>query len=111
MNEYYEDNVESPFEVEKSLQQFEKEKQTNDLVEEILELSMALSQYQINFEDLEKYSPKHRDTRENLVEMADRFVTDDDCVAQFLRKKQFPTTLFVKNTGYRAKQLSVIENI
>ena len=96
--------TENPYyEVEQSLQQFEKEKQASNLVEEILELSEELALYNIQFEELEKYSPKHKDTRTSLFEMAEHFIQEEECVSQFLGKKQFPTTLFVNKTGYKVK--------
>ncbi len=99
------DLVQTSYEVEHSLQNYEKEKQKSDLVEEILELSEELQKYQINFEELEKYSPKHKDTRESLFELVERFVADEECVNQFIQKRQFPTTMFVKKTGYKVKTI------
>ncbi|RXJ01775.1 RNA polymerase sigma-I factor [Anaerobacillus alkaliphilus] len=100
-----EGNLQTNYEVEQSLQRYEKEKQANDLVEEILELSEELEKYQINFEELEKFSPKHKDTRESLFELVERFVEDQECVEQFIKKRQFPTTMFVKKTGYKVKTI------
>lgn len=99
------DEKERSLEISQSLERHERVTQTNNLVEEILELSAALSTYQISFEELEKFSPKHKDTRENLFELVDRFVDDEECVQQFLKKKQFPATLFIEKTGYKLKTI------
>ncbi|MFN7251884.1 MAG: RNA polymerase sigma-I factor [Anaerobacillus sp.] len=104
-NEHDEENFQSQYEVEHSLKNYEKELQANSLVEEILELSEALSRFQIKFEDLEKFSPKHKDTRERLFEIADVFIEDEDFIDQLLHKKKFPTTSFVKKTDYNVKTI------
>lgn len=88
-----------------SIDEFQRTEQTNELVEEILELSEALSRYKISFEELEKYSPKHNDTRNTLTEIAETFCKDEECVTYFIKKKQLPTTLFSKKTGYRLKTI------
>jgi RNA polymerase sigma factor len=105
LNDHDEENVVSHLEIEQSLQLYEREKQANELVEEILELSEVLSHYQIKFEELEKFSPKHKDTRESLYELVERFIEDGECVSQLLHKRQFPTTTFVKKTGYKVKTI------
>lgn len=74
-----------------------------ELAEEIIELDQALAAYQISFEELEDYSPKHRDTRNELLQMAQSFLKDDECVDQLLKKKRLPIKLFCKKTGYRPK--------
>lgn len=92
-------------EKDQSLLEYERSIQTSNLVEEILELSEALKSFQIEFEELEKYSPKHKDTRESLMELAATFTDDVECVQQFLKKRQFPATLFIKKTGYKLKTI------
>lgn len=104
-HDHDEENIQSAYEVKQSLQLYEKERQTSNLVEEILELSAELNKYQIKFEELEKFSPKHKDTRENLFELVEKFVEDEECVSQFLQKRVFPTTAFVKKTGYKVKTI------
>lgn len=97
------EEIENKFEVEQSLKQYEKAIQTSLLVEEILELSEELSHYQIAFEELEKFSPKHSDTREMLLDMATELVNCEQCLTYFLEKKQIPVTLFTERTTYKRK--------
>ncbi len=105
LNDENEGASKNNYEIAQSIDQFQKAKQTNDLVEEILELSEALSHYKISFEELEKFSPKHKDTRFSLIEIADAFCNDEECVTYFLKKRQLATTLFSKKTGYRVKTI------
>lgn len=98
-------NPHSNYEVIKSMEEYQKKEQSNNLVEEILELNEALSNYQISFEELEKYSPKHKDTRETLTKLADTFCEDEEFVYIFKKKKKLPVTLFSKRTGYKIKTI------
>lgn len=93
------------YEVAHSIDEFQRSEQANDLVEEILELSEALSHYKISFEELEKFSPKHKDTRQSLFEMTDAFCEEEEFVHIFLTKKQLPVTMFSKKTGYKVKTI------
>jgi RNA polymerase sigma factor len=92
-------------EIEKSLETYQVSAQSSELVEEILELDQSLSQYGISFEELEDVSPKHKESRYTLMEMAKEFIEDEELVHHFTTKHRFPTTLFTKKTGYSAKTI------
>lgn len=92
-------------EVDQAVESYHQSIRTSDLVEEILELDQALAAYQISFEELEHYSPQHRDTRQSLIEMAAAFVKDQECVQSLIKKKNFPMTLFVEKTVYKQKTM------
>lgn len=92
-------------EIEKSLESHQVSAQSSELVEEILELDQSLSQYGISFEELEGASPKHKETRYTLMEMAEEFIKSEDLVHHFIKKHRFPTTLFTKKTGHSAKTI------
>lgn len=100
-----EEATQNNYQVAQSIDKFQRAEQTNELVEEILELSEALNRYKISFEELEKFSPKHKDTRRTLTEIAETFCEDEECLSYFLSKRQLPTTLFSKKTGYRLKTI------
>ncbi|WP_284139361.1 MULTISPECIES: RNA polymerase sigma-I factor [unclassified Virgibacillus] len=91
------------YDVEKSMDTYQQSMEEEDLVEEILELNEVLHQYDIAFEELERYSPKHRDTRYMLQQLVGEFLVYQDLVAEFKQKKQLPVTLFLKRTGYKRK--------
>jgi RNA polymerase sigma factor len=92
-------------ETQKSMESYHRSLQSKDLVEEILELSEILNQYDILFENLEKYSPKHQDTRKNLLEMAEQFLQQPELVEELKRKRRFPIKDFIHKTGYHPKTI------
>ncbi|MFV8827700.1 RNA polymerase sigma-I factor [Alkalihalobacterium sp. APHAB7] len=99
------DTLTSNFENDQAIGKYEEMVQSNDLVDEILELDQKLSEYKISFEELEHYSPKHEDTRLSLFEMVADFLNDDELVESLVRKKQLPIGPFSKKTVYKRKTL------
>jgi RNA polymerase sigma factor len=100
-----EEDVSTEQENEKSLEQYEKQVQTTELVEEIMELDAALQQYQIAFEELEHYSPKHSDTRMSLFNLATLIAGDRECIDTLQIKKKLPISTIVKKFGFKKKTL------
>lgn len=90
-------------EIEQAVRDYQVKVKSTELVDEILELEQQLHEYDIGFEELEKVSPKHRDTRETVHQIVDDFMKDKECMNELVRKKRFPTTLFVKKSGYHHK--------
>jgi RNA polymerase sigma factor len=95
----------SEAEIEHSLQSFQASNEKDDLIHEILELDASLQDFNIKFEELEDCSPKHRDTRDALNEMATHFIHLKTLTDAFAGKKKFPVSAFVKQTGYRIKTI------
>ncbi|MBW4838588.1 MAG: RNA polymerase sigma-I factor [Paenibacillaceae bacterium] len=60
----------SPLEVASSLEIFEREQAAEALAEELQLYDVTLQQYGIDLEELEDGSPKHRDTRTQLIRIA-----------------------------------------
>lgn len=100
-----EESDQNKYDITISMEDFQRKQQSTNLIEEILELSEALRNYTIEFEELEHYSPKHKDTRETLTKLVSTFCEDDECVHLFITKKQMPTTLFSKKFGYTVKTI------
>ena len=93
------------YEIQNSVDSYHQTVQEYELVEEILELNEALSLFEVAFEELEHFSPKHRDTRDNLFEMANSFIQYSDLVEIFNKKKRLPASAFVKKSGYHLKTI------
>ncbi|SHG64073.1 RNA polymerase sigma-I factor [Ornithinibacillus halophilus] len=93
------------YDAEKAMDTYQEEVTKSDLIEEILELSQALEDYKVKFEELEKYSPKHRDTREWIHTLADDFLNYPELVSRFKEKKKLPVTAFIKKTAYKRKNI------
>lgn len=101
-----EDNITlNHHETHKSIESYQINTQSSELVEEILELDKNLSQYNVLFEELEQYSPRHRDTRNQLLTMAAKFADDEECVDLFISKKRLPASLFARKTGCSLKTI------
>ncbi len=88
-----------------SIESYNEAEQTEALVYEILELDQQLKQFDIQFQDLEAASPKHKDTRESLSQLADDFVQQPEWVNALLSNKKFPVNSFIKQTRYHPKQI------
>jgi len=88
-----------------AMELYEKQVQTTELVEEILELDAELSQYQISFEELEQHSPKHKDSRISLFELAALIANDQECTNLLQHKKKLPIKLIMKKFNIKKKML------
>jgi RNA polymerase sigma factor len=93
------------FEIKKSIESYKDTADHMELVDEILELDGQLQQFGLSFEELEEASPKHRDTRLHLMEMARSFIRSRDLVDSILQKKKFPGTAFAQKCGYHIKTI------
>ncbi|GGM42677.1 RNA polymerase sigma factor SigI [Paraliobacillus quinghaiensis] len=93
------------YEIEKSMDSYKQNVQQQELITEILELSELLNDFNVKFEELEKFSPKHRKTQRKLVKIAEDFVQSSTLVETFLKKKRLPVSDFVKEYGYRLKTI------
>ncbi|MBM7603960.1 RNA polymerase sigma factor [Metabacillus crassostreae] len=93
------------FEIEKSVDSYRRSLTSNELVDEIIEFDHALSEFKVSFEELEKHSPKHKDTRKKLYQLSDVFILDAECKHHFFLKKRLPVSLFSKKTGFSKKTL------
>ncbi|HEY9062668.1 MAG TPA: sigma factor [Pseudobacteroides sp.] len=100
-----EDSNLTAIEIEKSIQYYEEKVQNSDLVQEILELEEEISHYDIVFEELESFSPKHKDTKIMIDGMVENFLKDKNLIDELIKKKRFPAALFVKKTGYSVKTI------
>ncbi|QNO15723.1 RNA polymerase sigma-I factor [Alkalicella caledoniensis] len=58
--------------------------------EEIKELAAILREYNINFYDLGEVSPKHKDTRENLISLAKKILENENILHKIYSKKVLP---------------------
>lgn len=100
-----EESYVNSFEVEKSVQSYKKTLYNEELVEEILELDSILSGYDIRFEELENFCPKHKDTREIIDKLVLEFTNDKELVNELNKKKRFPTAVFLKKYKYPKKTI------
>lgn len=95
----------NPYENQKSLESYGVSLESESLVEEILELNEELARFEISFEELEGYCPKHQDTRNTLIKMASAFVREEAWIKELFQKKRFPVSSFTKATKYHPKMI------
>ncbi|MFB9758084.1 RNA polymerase sigma-I factor [Ectobacillus funiculus] len=58
--------------------------------EEIFHFQKVLEEFRISFTDLVSVSPKHSDTREHLIEIAQTIVQDEQMLQELFQKKRLP---------------------
>ena len=73
--------------------------------EEIEEFEDLLADYGINFDDLVKVSPRHRDYRKNLLTAARQLTQTASLMEHLTSKKQLPISELVKASGLKRKTL------
>ena len=89
----------------KSWEVYWEERAAVEREEEIEEFGNLLTSYGVTFDDLVKCSPRHRDTRQNLMRAAWSLVEDCALFEELSHKKKLPLTELEKNTGIRRKNL------
>jgi RNA polymerase sigma factor len=85
-----EDQQEETLEMQVSLTEYIKEMENSNRKEEILHFQKVLAEFKISFADLVKDSPKHRDTREHLIEIAKILTKEEKMVEELFQKKKIP---------------------
>lgn len=78
---------------------------TQIIREEIAELNEILSKYNIDFYHLPNISPKHKDTRENLVYVAKEIVKHKEILDKINKKNVLPIKQVELVTGVKSKTL------
>ncbi|MCD8500733.1 MAG: sigma-70 family RNA polymerase sigma factor [Bacillaceae bacterium] len=74
--------------IEQSVEEYNKQVRSSEIIEEIVGLNYILSNFKISFEQLEKYSPKHSDTREEVMILANQFINNEDLIVTLFKKKK-----------------------
>lgn len=85
-----EDQQEEMVEMQASLTEYMKEMENSNRKEEILHFQSVLDEFKITFVELAKESPKHRDTREHLIEIAKIIIKEEKMIEELFRKKKLP---------------------
>ncbi len=85
-----EDEQEEMLEMQVSLTEYMKEIENGNRKEEILHFQSVLAEFKITFSELAKESPKHRDTREHLIEIVKMIIKEEEMMEELFRKKKLP---------------------
>jgi len=91
---YYDEVPVTAEEIEISVRNYMEKVESSELAGEISEMDSILSEYGIGFEELEASSPRHSDSRRLALRAIKDFLTDEELIYEFIRKKKFPATVF-----------------
>lgn len=87
---YDEETMENTAEVAVVVKQYQDAVHTRNRREETYEYSEKLKEYNLSFYELTKVAPKHRDTRDNAIQIARKLVADDELREYVETKKKLP---------------------
>ena len=77
----------NPLDVEKSIENYQKQVEIKNLKDEIVQYTELLRTFHITFDQLVKQTPKHKDARNNAIKIA-KIVADDPLMMEYLLKKK-----------------------
>lgn len=76
-----------------------------ELKDEIRGLEKRLKEFDITFSDLVKEAPKHRDTREKGIVIAQSIIKDEYLLEEMMKKKCLPTSKLIEKLNITLKIL------
>lgn len=85
-----EDNVVNPIEIHQAMEQYEKQRGTEERRSEILDLTRCLGDFGISFSELVDGSPKHDDSRQTLFGIARKLSAHPELMRIMLTKRMLP---------------------
>ncbi|WBW98218.1 sigma-70 family RNA polymerase sigma factor [Oceanirhabdus sp. W0125-5] len=89
--------------VTQSISEHEKKVENNNRADEISILKDELSKYDISFDTLISASPKHKDTRDHLLNLAFSCAKDDTIVEHIKTKKRLPAKKIIDTFNEKRK--------
>ncbi|MOA07134.1 RNA polymerase sigma factor SigI [compost metagenome] len=86
----------SMIEISSSLEEYNREQLATELAMELLAYDEALQKYGISLEELEDCSPKHRDSRKQMIQVAKHFSEQPDWIEILKKTKRLPIRKMLK---------------
>lgn len=86
----------TPNEIASSLERYDREQSASELAMELLAYDEALQEYGVSLEELEDCSPKHRDTRKQMIQIAKRFSEQPEWLDVLKQTKRLPIKNMLK---------------
>ncbi|MGO4886949.1 RNA polymerase sigma factor SigI [Anaerobacillus sp. MEB173] len=84
------DNLDNLAEVAASVKSHKADVEDEYRREEILHFRDRLQEFKISFSELPEQSPKHKDARENMIQVAKTIIEHEEIKKQMLEKKKLP---------------------
>lgn len=100
-----EENLMNPVEIHQAIKEYELQKDMEDRKSEIMELNRVLQDFGISFSELVEASPKHADSRENLMGIGMMLAKDIGLMRLLLGKRMLPIKEMLEITGFSRKTL------
>lgn len=82
-----------------SLEEYHRKTEQEQLAETMLEFDRLLTEYGTSLDELADICPRHRDTRERLVYLAQMLSADEQLLSSFHRTKRLPATEVSRKFG------------
>jgi RNA polymerase sigma factor len=96
---------ETPYERQEAERRFAIAESQAEMIQEILIYQSELDKYGIQFDELPECAPKHRDTRENCINLARTLVEDATLTDRMKKKKRLPITELSRASGIPSKTI------
>lgn len=95
----------SSSDISSSMEAYEIEKSSDELVHELLRYDEMLQSYGVQLEELEEHSPSHQDTRRQMIRIAKQVVEHSELWESLHRTKQLPIKGLLKFADVSKKTL------
>lgn len=93
------------FEVSQAWDRHLEQEAAREREEEIAEYQKVINELGISFDDLVKSSPKHRDSRSNLLKIARQLAEDRDLFSQLMSTGRLPVMAMCQRFGVNSKTI------
>jgi RNA polymerase sigma factor len=100
-----EDTIQSKYEVEASVDDFQKQVEQEHRKDEIFHYQTVLKQFDLSFHDLVEHSPKHADARENAMKVANTVIQTPEFKKTLFDKKRLPMKDLEKHVDVSRKTI------
>ncbi|KAA0546646.1 RNA polymerase sigma factor SigI [Bacillus sp. BGMRC 2118] len=100
-----EESIQNKYEVEISVEDYQKKLDQDHRKDEILHYQTLLQQFDLTFQDLVEHSPKHADARENAMKVAYTVIQSPDFKKVLFEKKRLPIKELEKHVDVSRKTI------
>jgi RNA polymerase sigma factor len=100
-----EDSIQSKYEVEASVDDFQKQVEQEHRKDEIIHYQTVLKQFDLSFNDLVEHSPKHADARENAMKVANTVIQTPEFKKTLFDKRRLPMKDLEKHVDVSRKTI------
>lgn len=97
--------IQSPLDIEKSIENHQRQLNSENLKDEIIRYTELLKSFHITFDQLVKHTPKHTDARNNAIKIA-KTIADEPLMLQYvIDKKKLPIKMMEEKVEVSRKTI------